>query len=71
MEYCPTNKMIANKLTKALALDVFAQLQDKFIEPNIIADAFGKSFCTTTWRLPMGCHSIGASWPINWSNVNV
>lgn len=54
IEYCPTNKMIANRLTKALAPKQFVRLQDGITMPRKVAGALGESIRTTTRRRPSG-----------------
>lgn len=48
LKYCPTHKMIANGLTKALTPKLFVQLRDKFMAPKSIADTLSRSVCTKT-----------------------
>jgi hypothetical protein len=58
IEYCPTDKMIIEGLTKALALEQFALLWDMIMTPRIVADTLGGSLWTTMRRRLME-HPLG------------
>jgi hypothetical protein len=55
VEYCPTNEMITNELTKALTPEQFTQLWNGIMMPNDVAGTSGRSVWTTMQRRPTRC----------------
>lgn len=70
IEYCPTNKMIIDDLTKALAIELLLWLWDWIMTPKNIADALGKSVCAMMWKRSMRHHLVGANGAANKNNIN-
>lgn len=50
MEYYQIDKIIVDGLTKAIALELFALLQDRIMKPKNIANPLGESVCAAMRR---------------------